>query len=227
MSGAKQIAKAAASILAWPWLVRYRLVQCVMGPSRAFIAMSERVAKKPGMMGIYSRQSYYKNVLDHVGQDVHFGFMSLLSKPKASIGDRVYIGRFCTLGWVELGDDVMLADAVQILSGGNQHGDQSQVGQGQTLHDNEQQFSKVTVGKGAWIGAGAIVMADVGEGAIVGAGAVVTKPVEAGTRVGGVPAKVLGSTGATVGGPQGTPQVVTSAANGAANPPVRRETWDR
>lgn len=214
MSGAKQIAQAVATIMAWPCRVRYRLACVVMGQPKAFIALSERVARKPGLMGIYKRQSYYKHVLHHVGSDVHFGFMTLFSKQQATIGDRVYIGRFCTLGWVELGDEVMLADAVQILSGGKQHGDQADVNDGKTLHDNEQKFSKVTIGKGAWVGAGAIVMADVGEGAIVGAGAVVTRPVEPGARVGGVPAKVLGGD---------KPKEATDAAVQR----VRRETWDR
>jgi acetyltransferase-like isoleucine patch superfamily enzyme len=190
MSRMKRLAQAVASMTAWPLSVRYHLSCRVMGQARAFGAMSQRVARRPGMMGLYVRQAYYRRVLAHVGQDVHFGFMSLLSKPRASIGDRVYIGSFCTLGWVELGDDVMLADAVQILSGAKQHGSESLPGQ--TLRDNEQAFTKVTVGAGAWIGAGAIVMADVGAGAIVGAGAVVTKAVPAHARVGGVPARPLG-----------------------------------
>lgn len=187
----KALAQTIASILAWPKVVHYHLLSRVIGGDKAFSTMSQRLAKMPGMMGLYIRQAYYRQVIQHVGQDVHFGFMSLLSKPTASIGNRVYIGRFCTLGWVELGDDVMLADGVQILSGARQHG-REQV-QGQALKDNEQTFTKVTIGMGAWIGAGAIVMADVGAGAIVGAGAVVTRPVPAGMRVGGVPAKELRS----------------------------------
>lgn len=187
----KQLAQTLAAVRAWPVLWRYRLSCQVMGQQRAMTSLSESIARRPGMMGNYVRQAVYGRVLSRVGRDVTFGFMSLLSKPQASIGNRVYIGRFCTLGWVTLEDDVMLADAVQILSGARQHG--SEAGEGQTLHDNEQQFSLVTIGKGAWIGANAVVMADVGAGAIVGAGAVVTKPVAPGTRVGGVPAKVLGS----------------------------------
>ncbi len=82
----------------------------------------------------------------------------------------------------------MLADHVQLLSGRHQHGSNESTS---ILRDNEQIFQTITIGKGAWIGAGAIVMANVGEGAIVGAGAVVTKPVNAGDRVGGIPAKSI------------------------------------
>ena len=49
----------------------------------------------------------------------------------------------------------------------------------------------VTIGEGAWIGTGAIVLADVGPGTIVAAGAVVTKPLPANVIAGGVPAKVI------------------------------------
>ena len=189
MSAIKPIARAVGFVCAIPHLLCYALGKAILGGPRAFMAASERIARVPGLLGIYARQAFYKRVLDRVGVDVHFGFMSLFSKRQATIGDRVYIGRFCTIGWAEIGDDVMLADGVQILSGRHQHGSSAE--SGDTLRDNEQQFSKVTIGKGAWIGAGAIVMADVGEGAIVGAGAVVVKPVVAGAKVGGVPAKAL------------------------------------
>jgi acetyltransferase-like isoleucine patch superfamily enzyme len=51
----------------------------------------------------------------------------------------------------------------------------------------------VTVGAGAWIGAGAIVLADVGRGTVVAAGSVVTKPLPDGVIAAGVPARVLRS----------------------------------
>jgi len=52
---------------------------------------------------------------------------------------------------------------------------------------------KVIIKRGAWIGAGAIILPNVtiGERAIVGAGAVVTKDVPPYTVVAGVPAKVI------------------------------------
>jgi len=161
----------------------------VLGDERAFIGASERIARAPGHLGVYTRQAFYRATLEHVGNDVYFGFMSLFSKRSARLGDRVYIGRMCTLGLVDIGNDVMLADGVQILSGRHQHG--TQADDTATLRDNEQTFTRVTIGRGAWLGAGAIVMADVGEGAVVGAGAVVVKPVAANARVGGVPAKSL------------------------------------
>lgn len=189
------LVKTIAGVLGWiravPHILCHAVARPVLGEARAFSGSSERIARLPGMLGIYARQAFYRCTLRAVGADVHFGFMSLFSKRAATIGDRVYIGRFCTIGWADLGDDVMLADGVQVLSGGHQHG--SEASGSQTLRDNEQTFTQVTIGKGAWIGAGAIIMASVGEGAIVGAGAVVTRPVPPATKVAGVPAKPLPS----------------------------------
>jgi len=189
MNIAKTFGQGAGYARAAPHLLLYWMCRPLLGPQRAFIAASERAAGVPGYLGLYARQAFYRHVLAGVGRDVYFGYMSLFSKEQAAVGDRVYIGRFCTIGWVEIGDDVMLADGVQILSGGHQHGRQPQGAK--TMRDNEQAFTKVTIGQGAWLGAGAIVMADVGDRAVVGAGAVVTKPVEAAARVGGVPARPL------------------------------------
>jgi acetyltransferase-like isoleucine patch superfamily enzyme len=190
----KTIAQTIFSLLSLGFVLQYLLLRAILGEQRALTGMSERISKIPGVRGVYLRQGFYKRVLSGVGVDVHFGFLSLLSKSQAVLGNRVYIGRMCTIGWAEIGDDAMLADGVQVLSGRHQHAPGSVPGsasEGATLRDNELTFSKVTIGRGAWLGAGAIVMADVGEGAIVGAGAVVTKPVPAAARVGGVPAKPL------------------------------------
>jgi len=193
MSAAKTLAGVVGSVWAVPHRLMYGLDCAVMGRERALIGASERVGRMPGHWGVYTRQAFYRTRLEHVGSDVYFGFMSLLSKPGASIGDRVYIGRFCTLGLVTLEDEVMLADGVQVLSGRHHHGGGAGADGGAAgpEHGDEVAFSRVTIGRGAWVGANAVVMADVGSGAIVGAGAVVVKPVGPGQKVGGVPAKVL------------------------------------
>ena len=168
-------------------LLIYYLLRALLG-RRAFMAASESIARIPGLRGVLSRQAFYRTTLARCGQDVSFGWMSVFSMPEAEIGDRVYIGRFCSLGYAHLGDEVMLADRVQILSGGREHtrSDASAVMQSQ-----EQVYERVRVGIGAWIGTGAVVMADVGEHSIIGAGAVVNKPIPPYSVAVGVPARVV------------------------------------
>ncbi len=189
MSLIKTIARVVGTVLAFPYLTGYALCRMTLGSERAFLYISERIAKLPGVSGIYVRQACYGRLLDHVGDDVHFGYLSIISKPHTVIGERVYIGRLCVIGYAQVGDEVMVADGVHILSGRHQHGVESV--DGRSLRANPQRFEKVIIGKGAWLCAGAIVMADVGERAVVGAGAVVVKPVPPGGKVGGVPAKPL------------------------------------
>ncbi|HAI13898.1 MAG TPA: acetyltransferase [Phycisphaerales bacterium] len=185
---AKKMAQLFSAINALPMLIEYRIACKLIGKDRALSALSEKLSLRTGMSGLYLRQACYRRVLKHVGQDVYIGFMSQLSKTTAVICDRVYIGRFCTIGSVIMEEDVMLADHVQLLSGSHQHGDSQSDG---LLRENQHIYQTITIGKGAWIGAGSVVMADVGAGAIVGAGAVVTRPVAAGDRVAGVPAKSI------------------------------------
>src|SRR5690606_2617729 len=110
----------------------------------------------------------------------------MFSKRDARIGDRVYIGRFCSIGLADLEDEAVLADGVQVLSGRHQHG-----GDDGRLQHGDVRYERVTVGRRAWLGANAVVMASVGESAIVGAGAVVARPVAPEAKVVGVPAKPL------------------------------------
>ena len=197
----KFLAGCVGRVFAGPYLIGYHLGRGLLGAQRALAMTSESIARVPGLIGVYTRQAFYRRTLTAVGRDVHFGFMSLFSRPEAVIGDRVYIGRFCVIGHAQIGDDAMLADGVQILSGRHQHGSGSR--HGRPLRDNAHHYVKVTIGRGAWIGAGAIVMADVGPRAVVGAGAVVVKPVPPGAKVAGVPARPIND--------QYTPRLARSA----------------
>jgi acetyltransferase-like isoleucine patch superfamily enzyme len=185
-------------------LLGYWVARWVLGEARAFAAASESVARVPGYRGLYARQAFYRRTLGGMGRDVYIGFGTLLSKREARIGDRAYIGRFCSIGWAEIGEGAMIADGVQILSGAHQHAPTPAPGSApgsapapgrfgpETMpREHALQYQQVRIGAGAWIGAGAIIMADVGAGAIVGAGSVVTRAVAAGARVTGVPARAM------------------------------------
>ncbi len=186
---AKRCVQAGCILLTGPRLVSYWLGRQLIG-RRAFSAASESISRIPGSRGVYLRQAFYRRTLSHCGQDVYFGWLSVFSMTEARVGDRAYIGRYCSIGYAEIGDDVMLADGVQILSGGREH-ERAADTDATTMHDMPQTYRPIRVANGAWIGAGAIIMGDVGEGAIVGAGAVVTKPVPARSVAVGVPARVI------------------------------------
>ncbi len=139
------------------------------------------------MRGLYLRQAFYKSVLEDCGKDVVIGWGTLFSMKQAKLGERAYVGRNCNIGYGIIGSEVMLADGVTILSGGREHGRES----GQSMQEQVQIYSPVFIGRGAWIGSGAVIMADVGEHAIIGAGAVVNKSIPAGSIAVGVPARVV------------------------------------
>ena len=177
----KRFGQTVGWLLALPARLKHAMLRRTIQADAALSVVSETLANRTGLIGNYTRQAFYRCALKHTGRDIHFGFMTVFSKRAASLGHRVYLGRFCTIGWVTIGDDAKISDGVYLLSGGRHH----------FAPSTEIAYEHITIGARAWIGAGAIVMADVGEGAVVGAGAVVTQPVPAGATVAGVPAKSL------------------------------------
>ncbi|MEQ9461918.1 MAG: acyltransferase [Phycisphaeraceae bacterium] len=184
----RALAATAAWVLTRPAAVRYRLGARFFGRDEAFRSVSESLARIPGHRGVWLRRAFTRSILPRVGDRVHIGFMTLFSKTDAELHDAVYLGRFCTVGRVTLEAQVIVADGVQLLSGRHQHSTPAD-----SFQAAPQRFDRITIGRGAWIGANAVVMANVGPGAIVAAGAVVTRPVPAGARVAGVPARVVES----------------------------------
>ena len=131
-----------------------------------------------------------------VSKSVHIGIWSKLWAPeRLHIGDNVYIGKFCTIEC-----DGLIANNVGLI-GRYDHesrsvgvtirkapwiGDKSYNGSGKSL--------KIIVKKDVLIGFGAIVISgvNIGRGAIIGAGAIVTKDVAPYSIVAGNPAKKIG-----------------------------------
>lgn len=104
-----------------------------------------------------------------------------------TIGDQTYIGPGARIRpYTTIGQRVNFGPRVMLINDGHEIGTSRR-------RAGKQVNRPISIGDGAWIGAGAIISGGVtvGEGAVVGAGAVVTRDVPAHTVVAGVPARVI------------------------------------
>lgn len=116
---------------------------------------------------------------------------------KISLGDRVIIRPNCMLfadpriegAGITIKDDVMLGSGVHIYVHNHKFDHPSMP----IIDQGHYRSEPVVLERGAWIGAGSIILPGVviGQNAVVGAGSVVTRDVPAFTIVVGNPAKVL------------------------------------
>jgi acetyltransferase-like isoleucine patch superfamily enzyme len=129
-----------------------------------------------------------------IGSGVFVGRNTILSCKDGdiAIADGANIGFNCEVfsaSRVSIGRDTLLAAYCYVIGGGHDFSDPSVpiLAQGRTS-------SGVTIGAGAWLGAGAKILDGVviGDRAIVGAGAVVREAVPEGAIAVGVPARVVG-----------------------------------
>jgi acetyltransferase-like isoleucine patch superfamily enzyme len=174
----------------------YGLKRMVLGEDKAFLALTERLAGFKGYLGIYLRAAVYHHVLARSSEEVQVGHGTVFSKREAVLEEHVYVGRYCSLGWVHLERDVMLADFVAIPSGGATHRLTADV----PPRLMENRYTPVRVGRGTWVGTHAVILADIGRSCVIGAGAVVTRAIPDYSVAVGVPAKVVGRVEGAPGG---------------------------
>jgi acetyltransferase-like isoleucine patch superfamily enzyme len=187
---------AVALVFALPFILAAR-AGFLLGSDGLFTASATLLGLVPGKTGSYLRLAFYTGTLASISPDVTIGFGSYFSKRTARVGRRVFIGSYCILGNVEIGDSVHIASGISITSGRHQHG---KAGEDRS-EGVDGTFERVRIGSHAWIGERAVVMADVGEGCIVGAGSVVVKPVPDGIAAAGNPARPIGKGPETAAAP--------------------------
>jgi acetyltransferase-like isoleucine patch superfamily enzyme len=190
----KTAVRVVAFLAALPTWAVYRIAALVVRPERAFHDASQAMSLLPGLFGDYVRREFYRLSIERCSSDCCISFGTILSKRGARIGRRVYVGTRCNLGLVTLEDDVLLASDVDVLSGGEQHRFEDL---DVPVREQGGTYRRVVIGRDAWIGERCVVMADVGEQSVVGAGSVVTKPLPPRSIAVGVPARVVGTRGAT------------------------------
>jgi virginiamycin A acetyltransferase len=138
-----------------------------------------------------------KNV--KVGKNFHVGLMTFISAPtRLEIGDDVMIGKLCTIQCDGvIGDGVLISNNVGVI--GRLDHDFTEIGvlirraahisESSTLQQDPR--SRIEIGSNVWIGFGSTILSGVsiGRGAIVCAGSVVMGSVAAYDVVAGNPAK--------------------------------------
>jgi acetyltransferase-like isoleucine patch superfamily enzyme len=132
-----------------------------------------------------------------IGSGVFLGRNSILSCKNGdiAIGDRANIGFNCEVfsaSQVTLGADTLLAAYCYVIGGDHEYADASKL-----VTAQGRRSKGVSVGEGAWLGAGAKILDGVriGGHAIIGAGAVVRVDVPGYAVAAGRPARILGMRG--------------------------------
>lgn len=214
----KAVARFTALTMTAPLALPERLLRHLRGDDVLFEGQSQLMALLPGKTGMFLRAAYYHWTLRECPLDVAIQFGAVFAHSDVVLGHRVYIGVRCSLGRVVIGDDTMLADHVQVLSGRHQHG---MSGTG-SFQSQERHFETVAVGANCWLGAACVVMAEVGAGSVIGAGSVVTRPIPPGSVAVGSPARVVRRTEPADGPDGGTdsPEPPARPASGIDSPAV-------
>jgi virginiamycin A acetyltransferase len=189
---AKTMLKAAARRTALaavaPVLATFAIRAALLGRDRALEGSIQWLALLPGVSGQYIRRAFLSRALDACHETVVVEWGTTIARAASRLDAHAYIGPGCRLGLVHIERDVLIAAGVHIPSGPATH-DIDDISR--PIREQGRAERLVRIGAGAWLGEGAVIMADVGADAVVGAGAVVTRPVPPRAIVAGVPARVI------------------------------------
>jgi len=156
----------------------------------SFTSISQLISLIPGFFGVMLRRVWYKCMLAKCGNDLTVDFLGAIRTSKTRIGNNIYVGVGTWIGEADIGDDVMFADHITVLSGSEHHGVKRL---DIPMRLQEGKIKCIVIGKDAWIGAGAIIQTDVADHTVVGSGSVVTKTFKPYDIIAGVPAQKIKS----------------------------------
>jgi len=184
----KKILNYIMKFFSFPFYMMYLFCKLLFGKRRAFGSVMQSVSLFPGVSGEWLRRGVLQWITGKRLENCCISFGCTFSDPRVSIGDGVYLGSRCDIGYARIGNDCVIGSAVHILSGGRQHDfTRTDV----PIRNQGGSFENISVGRDSWIGNGSIIVADIGTGCVIGAGSVVVKPIfDFGIAVGN-PAQVV------------------------------------
>jgi virginiamycin A acetyltransferase len=159
------------------------------GSSQAIFQLWTHVfALLPGPPGVFLRRAFYRWTLDHCAEEVVIEFGAVFTRRSARVERGVYVGPYALVGSAWLREDTLIGSRASLLSGGQQH---ELLPSGKWSGTKASNLVRIEIGPDAWVGEGAILMANVGRQCMVSAGAVVSTAVRDGIMVGGNPARFV------------------------------------
>jgi len=179
-----EVARAIVGILTWP--VVWPVAMLSRTSDMVFRTVSEMLSLIPYIFGVVVRAEFYRFALRHCGRNVVIEFGTVFIYRDVSIGDNVTINRYSVIHHCDIGSYALVGEHAVLLSGSRQHDiDRTDI----PMALQQGRKKRIALGDDCWIGAHSVVMEDVGRGAVVGAGAIVNKPVPELMVVAGNPAR--------------------------------------
>jgi acetyltransferase-like isoleucine patch superfamily enzyme len=160
----------------------------VPGGESIFGFCAHLAAWLPGPPGMALRRAFYRGTLNSCARDFYIGFGSLFTHRNAMVEQGAYVGAYALIGCARLRRGCLIGSRASLLSGGALH---QLLPDGSWSPADHSRLQQIEIGAHAWVGEGAIVMADVGAKAMVAAGAVVSTAVPPRAMVAGNPARFV------------------------------------